>query len=88
MLANVAELGPAAWRNVGTVGCRDAAIVTGIGTDKMLALTGQSPVAVQIANIRMPTPEEREERRQRIPRLMRSRACSRSQGHWTRRKNS
>src|SRR5436190_16004670 len=43
MLANVAELG--AWRmeeTVGKVGCRDAAIVTGIATDKMLALTGQT----------------------------------------------
>jgi len=27
----------------------------------MLALTGQSPVGIQIANVRMPSPEEREE---------------------------
>jgi hypothetical protein len=45
---------------VGKVGCRDAAIVTGIAVDKMLALTGQTP-AVQIANIVMPTEEERAE---------------------------
>ena len=62
MLANVAELGAGRMEEtVGKVGCRDAAIVTGIATDKMLALTGQSPVGIQIANIRMPTPEEREE---------------------------
>ena len=62
MLANVAELGAGRMEEtVGKVGCRDAAIVTGIATDKMLALTGQTPVGIQIANIRMPTPEEQEE---------------------------
>ena len=64
MLANVAELGAGRMEEtVGKVGCRDAAIVTGIATDKMLALTGQTPVGIQIANIVMPTPEQREERR-------------------------
>ena len=64
MLANVAELGAGRMEEtVGKVGCRDAAIVTGIATDKMLALQGQSPVGIQIANIRMPSPEEREETR-------------------------
>jgi hypothetical protein len=64
MLANVAELGASRMEEtVGKVGCRDAAIVTGIATDKMLALTGQTP-AFQIANIIMPTEQEREERRQ------------------------
>ena len=44
MLANVAELGASRMEEtVGKVGCRDAAIVTGIATDKMLALTGQTP---------------------------------------------
>ena len=63
MLANVAELGAGRMEEtIGKVGCRDAAIVTGIATDKMLALTGQTP-AVQIANIVMPTEAEREERR-------------------------
>jgi hypothetical protein len=37
---------------------RDAAIGTGIAVDKMLALTGQTP-AFQIANIVMPSAEER-----------------------------
>jgi hypothetical protein len=63
MLANVAELGADRMEEtVGKVGCRDAAIVTGIAVDKMLALTGQTP-AVQIANIVMPTEEERAEMR-------------------------
>ena len=52
MLANVAELGAGRMEEtVGKAGCRDAAIVTGIATDKMLALTGQMPVGIQIANI-------------------------------------
>ena len=66
MLANVAELGAGRMEEtVGKAGCRDAAIVTGIATDKMLALTGQTPVGIQIANIVMPTPEQQEERRRR-----------------------
>jgi hypothetical protein len=40
---------------------RDVTVAMGVSTDKVLALQGQSPVAVQIASIRMPTPEEREE---------------------------
>jgi hypothetical protein len=47
---------------------RDAAIGTGIAVDKMLALTGQTP-SLQIANIVMPTEQEREERRQVHARL-------------------
>ncbi len=63
ILANVAELGAGRMEEtVGKVGCRDAAIVTGIATDKMLALTGQMP-AFQIANVVMPSDAEREERR-------------------------
>ena len=42
---------------------RDAIIGTGIAIDKMLALTGQTPVGIQIANIQMPTPEQDEARR-------------------------
>ena len=44
---------------------RDAGVSAGIATDKMLALTGQVPAvpAVQIANIVMPSEEERAERR-------------------------
>jgi hypothetical protein len=63
MLANVAELGAGRMEEtVGKAGCRDDAIVTGIATDKMLAL-GQTPVGIQIANIQMPTPEQDEARR-------------------------
>jgi len=42
---------------------RDAAIGTGIAVDKMLALTGQMP-AVNIANIWVPSEEERQEMRE------------------------
>jgi hypothetical protein len=63
MLANVAELGASRMEEtIGTTGFRDAAIGTGIAVDKMLALTGQVPL-VQIANVIMPTPEEKAERR-------------------------
>ena len=34
---------------------RDVTVAMGVSTDKVLALQGQSPVAVQIANIRMPS---------------------------------
>ena len=62
ILANVAELGAGRMEEtVGKVGCRDAAIATGIAVDKMLALTGQMPT-LQIANIIMPSEEERAER--------------------------
>ena len=63
MLANVAELGAGRMEEtIGKASLRDAAIGTGIAVDKMLALTGQTP-AVQIANIVLPTEEERAERR-------------------------
>lgn len=63
MLANVAELGAGRMEEtIGKAGLRDAAIGTGIAVDKMLALTGQTP-AFQIANIVMPSEEERAERR-------------------------
>src|SRR6266480_3410384 len=62
ILCNVAELGAARMEEkIGKASLRDAAIGTGIAVDKMLALTGQTP-ALQIANIIMPTPEEREAR--------------------------
>jgi len=63
ILADVATLG--SERMVATIGkasLRDAAIGTGIAVDKMLALTGQMP-ALQIANIVMPSDEERAERK-------------------------
>jgi Helix-turn-helix domain of resolvase len=63
ILSNVAELGASRMEEtIGKAGLRDAAIGTGIAVDKMLALTGQLP-SVQIANIVMPSEEERAERR-------------------------
>jgi hypothetical protein len=47
---------------IGKAGLRDAAIGTGVAVDKMLALAGQTP-ALQIANIVMPSEEERAQRR-------------------------
>jgi hypothetical protein len=47
---------------IGKASLRDAAIGTGVAVDKMLALTGQTP-SLQIANIVMPSEEERAERR-------------------------
>ena len=59
ILSNVAELGAGRMEEtIGKAGLRDAAIGTGIAVDKMLALTGQMPT-VQIANIVMPSAEER-----------------------------
>jgi hypothetical protein len=59
ILGNVAELGASRMEEtIGKAGLRDAAIGTGIAVDKMLALTGQLP-SVQIANLVMPTAEER-----------------------------
>ena len=53
-----------AWRKQSLkAGLRDAAIGTGIAVDKMLALTGQMPT-VNIANIWMPSEEEREQMRE------------------------
>ena len=60
MLANVAELGASRMEEtIGKAKLRDAAIGTGISVDKLLALTGQVQVAVQV---QMPTAEERAER--------------------------
>jgi len=62
-MSNIAEIGGAnVERKIGKASVRDAIIGTGVAIDKMLALTSQSP-AVQIANIVMPTEEERAERR-------------------------
>jgi transposase-like protein len=63
MLANVAELGAGRMEEtISKASLRDATIGTGVAVDKLLALTGQTP-AVQIANIAMPSEEERAERR-------------------------
>src|SRR5437016_13111457 len=63
ILADVATVGAERMsEKIGKASLRDAAIGTGIAVDKMLALAGQLP-SVQIANIVMPTPEERAEMR-------------------------
>ena len=63
ILADVATVGAERMsEKIGKASLRDAAIGTGIAVDKMLALTGQTP-AVQIANIVLPSEEERAERR-------------------------
>jgi hypothetical protein len=63
ILADVATVGAERMsETIGKASLRDAAIGTGIAVDKMLALTGQMPT-VQIANLVMPTEEEREARR-------------------------
>ena len=48
---------------IGKASLRDAAIGTGVAVDKMLALTGQTP-ALQIANIILPSEQERQEMRE------------------------
>jgi hypothetical protein len=69
ILSNVAELGASRMEEtIGKAGLRDAAIGTGIAVDKMLALTGQVPM-IQIAQITMPSEEERAERRAMHDRL-------------------
>ena len=69
ILADVATVGAERMsEKIGKASLRDAAIGTGIAVDKMLALTGQTP-ALQIANIVMPSEEERAERRAMHDRL-------------------
>ena len=69
ILASVAELGAERMEaTIGKASLRDAAIGTGVAVDKMLALTGQMP-PLQIANIWMPSEEERAERRRVHDRL-------------------
>jgi transposase-like protein len=64
IFGNVAEMSAERMEQLcGKANLRDAGISAGIATDKMLALTGQMP-AVNIANIWMPSEEEREEMRQ------------------------
>ena len=48
---------------IGKASLRDVTIGTGVAVDKMLALLGQTPAGIQIANITLPTEEERAERR-------------------------
>jgi hypothetical protein len=63
VFGNVAEMSAERMEELcGKATLRDAGVSAGIATDKMLALTSESP-AVQIANIWMPSAEERAERR-------------------------
>ncbi len=54
---------------IGKASLRDAAIGTGIATDKMLALTGQTAPVLQIANSVLSTAEKERERRERHAKL-------------------
>ena len=64
ILGNVAELGASRMEEtIGRASVRDAAIGTGIAVDKILALTDQMPVGLQVAVVNMPTEVEREDRR-------------------------
>jgi transposase-like protein len=63
VFGNVAEMSAERMEELcGKATLRDAGVSAGIATDKMLALAGQMPT-VQIANIVMPSEEERAERR-------------------------
>jgi hypothetical protein len=69
MLANVAELGAERMEEtISKASLLDATIGTGVAVDKLLALTGQMP-SLQIANIMMPSEEERERQRELDRRL-------------------
>jgi len=64
IFGNVAEMSAERMEVLcGKASLRDAGISAGIATDKILALTGQMP-AVNIANIWMPSEEERQEMRE------------------------
>ena len=59
ILSNVAELGASRMEEtIGKAGLRDAAIGTGVAVDKILSLEGKT-ASINIANIRMPSEEER-----------------------------
>jgi hypothetical protein len=60
ILSNVAELGAGRMEEtIGEASLRDATIGTGVAIDKVLALTGKTPL-VNIANIHVPSDEERQ----------------------------
>jgi hypothetical protein len=60
-LANVAEIGAERMEEmIGQASLRDTTIATGVATDKVIALTSQTP-NINIVNIPMPTAEERAE---------------------------
>jgi len=60
-LANVAEIGAERMEEmIGKASLHDTTIATGVATDKVIALTSQTP-SINIVNIPMPTAEERAE---------------------------
>jgi hypothetical protein len=62
-LANVAEIGAERMEEmIGKASLHDTTIATGVATDKVLALTSQTP-SINIVNIPMPSAEERAEMR-------------------------
>ena len=64
VLVDVATLGAEQMeRKIGRASLRDASIATGVSVDKVLALQGQTPVGIQVANIVLPSEAERAERR-------------------------
>jgi hypothetical protein len=68
MLSDVATLGTERMTHtIGKASLRDATIGTGVAVDKLLALSGQTPVAVGV--VVMPSEAEREERRRLDARL-------------------
>ena len=69
ILSNVAELGASRMEEtIGNASLRDATSGTGVAVDKYLALIGQLP-SIQIANVIMPSEEERAARRATDERL-------------------
>src|SRR4029077_19370263 len=60
-LANVAEIGAERMEEmIGNTSLHDTTIATGVATDKVIALTSQTP-SINIVNVPMPSAEERAE---------------------------
>jgi len=60
-LANVAEIGAERMEEmIGNASLHDTTIATGVATDKVIALTSQTP-SINIVNVTMPSAEERAE---------------------------
>ena len=82
MLANVAELGAERMEEtVGKAGCRDDAIVTGIATDKMLALQARRPLESKSRTFRCQRLSRTRHAVVHITRLMILCACFTSRSH-------
>jgi hypothetical protein len=69
VLVDVATIGAEHMeRKIGRGSLRDVTVATGVSVDKVLAIQGMAPL-VQIANVIMPSEEERAERREMHARL-------------------